>query len=143
MEIFRFIHKFAKRNKKFFLTFSCFLLAIVIELSIAYVSRIASDIDETAKKVRGNTIDIVNLKKDVGFYNGIFRSVVTRTRFNDYVHHTDDRFRAVQESDSNSIKGIGMLDGRITGIEKVVYALNLYEIKKQIPLNTGVIKNVK
>ena len=143
MDLFRFLHKFAKRNKKFFLTFSCFLLAIVIELSIAYVSRIATDIDETAKKVRTNTINIVNLKKDVGFYNGIFRSVVTRASFNDYVHHTDDRFRAVQESDSNSIKDIGMLDGRITGVEKIVYALNLYEIKKQIPLNKGEVKNAK
>ena len=133
MDAIRYIQKFAKRNKKVFLTFSCFLLVFVIELTIAYVSQIARDIDETSNKVRTNTTNIAHIQKDVEFYNALFRSVVTRNSFNDYVRHTDDRFKEVQESDSGVFKDIGTLEGRVTGVEKVVYALNMYEIKKQIP----------
>lgn len=135
MDTLKYIQKFAKKNKKLFLTFSCFLLVFVIELTIAYVSQIASDIDETSKNVRTNTTNIAHIQKDVEFYNNVFRSVVTRNSFNDYVRHTDDRFKEEQESDSGVFKDIGKLDGRVTGMEKVVYALNLYEIKKQIPSN--------
>ena len=135
MDIIKHVQKFAKRNKRFFLTFSCFLLAIVIELSIAYISKIGREINDTSEQVKENTIKIVNVEKSVGFYNGLFRSVVTRASFNDYVKHTDDRFRQEQNTSSEVLRSMGTLDGRITGIERIVYALNLYEIKKKIPVD--------
>lgn len=128
MNAFNSLQKMAKKNRKTFLTISCFVLLTAMELSVTFINKEAKIIKDTNDVSRINRVKIVKLESETTAQNLQLQNIVTRFSFNAYIEHTDDRFKVFNSSNESLLQSMGTLTGRVSGLEKIVYALNMYEL---------------
>lgn len=129
MSMFNSFQKVAKKNRKTFLTVACFVIIVSVELAVSFIKKEAEVIDDLGNVSDRNRVRIVKMEKDISRHSLQLQTVVTRLSFNDYIRHTDDRFMVQNGTDAKLLENIGVIRGRVSGLEKIIYALNMYELR--------------
>lgn len=129
MSMFTSFQKIAKRNRKTVLTIACFVLIVSVELTVSFVKKEVALINDFGVVSDRNRVRVEKIEKDIGRHNLQLQTIVTRLSFNAYIKHTDDRFRVQNGTDAKLLESIGVINGRVSGLEKIIYALNMYELR--------------
>ena len=128
LNIFTLLKKIEKKNRKTFLTFIGVLLISSLEISFSFVNKEIRIINETVKISNVNRIRIEKIESDVSSNSLQLQNIVTRLSFNAYIKHTDDRFKDMNNTNEKLLQTMGSLNGRVSGLEQIVYALNMFEL---------------
>lgn len=118
-------------------TFTSILLVLFVSVSewgAAYLKEEIQRIKTIEELSKGNEIRITNLEYKANYYDELIKTIVTRTSFDNYILRKDREMEEQAQFNLSLNSKLNKVEGRVYGLENVVYELNNYELynKKDI-----------
>lgn len=122
---------FIKNKKKTFTSLLFVVLLSVLEVGIEYIKEEITKIKKIEAATESNAIRITNLEYKSNYYDDLIKTIVTRTSFDNYILRKDREMEEQNTFNINMISKLNKVDGRLDGLENIVYEINNYELLKE------------